>query len=155
MNTNRAQRHDIYSVALDEIKQLGLFSFSLEEKREKNLISQAAQMLTAFSFFSAVILLSLPILLQYTSLSKKALLVWSGFAFIPLIASLCFAIMAQWRYRYYGIKDIVAIKQHVYTHIRSFDKKSKFDDFWTSQIAPVHNSIMKNNEKRVLFCFRC
>ena len=142
---------DIYSIALDEIKQLGVFSFSLEEKREKNLISQATQMLTAFSIFSAAILMSLPVLLQYTTICKKALLVWTGIAFVPLVASLCLSIMAQWRYSYYGIKDIAEIKHHVYANINSFDKKSKFDDFWTLQIAPVHHSIMKNNNKRVRY----
>ena len=151
MGKKEAQELDIYSVALEEIKQLGMFSFSLEEKREANIISQATQMLTAFSIFSAAILMTLPVLLQYTAICKKALLIWTGVAFTPLIPSLCFSIMAQWRYSYYGLKDIAAIKQHVYDNIHSFDKKSKYDDFWTLQIAPVHHSIMKNNNKRVLF----
>lgn len=145
------QEPDLYSVALEEIKQLGMFSFSLEEKREANLISQATQMLTAFSIFSAAILMALPVLLQYTAICKEALLLWTGGAFVPLIASLCLAIVAQWRYSYCGLKDIAAIKKHIYDNIHSFDKKSKYDDFWTLQIEPVHRSIMKNNDKRVFF----
>ncbi len=151
MNNKTVQETDIYSLALEEIKALGVFSFSLEEKRSQILISEAAQMLTAFSYFSAAILLSLPILLQYTTISRKALIIWAGIAFIPLIASLCFSIIAQWRYSYWGLKDIAAIKQHVYANINAFDQKSKYNDFWTLQLAPVHYSIMKNNERRSLF----
>lgn len=151
MDEKEVHETDIYSIALEEIKQLGVFSFSLEEKREKSLISQAAQMLTAFSIFSAAILMFLPVLLQYTTICRKALFGWTGIAFIPLIASLCLSIMAQWRYRYYGIKDIGKIRNHVYNNINSFDKKFKFDDFWRLQLVPVHYSIMNNNNKRAKY----
>ena len=147
----KGNEQNAYYLALKEVKEIGLFSFALEEKREEHLISQATQMLTAFSIFSASILMALPVLLQYTSVCRIALLKWTKAVFVPLIISLCLSILAQWRYRYDGMKDIEEIKKHVYKNIESFSAEYSFDEFWGMQIAPIHKSIMRNNNKRVVF----
>ncbi len=64
MNENYTQNNpeeDIYDLALKNIKDFGLFSFQLEQQRELAIISQASQMLTAFSIFSAALLMLAPV----------------------------------------------------------------------------------------------
>lgn len=153
MNENYTQNNpeeDIYDLALKNIKDFGLFSFQLEQQRELAIISQASQMLTAFSIFSAALLMLAPVLLQYTSLSAIKILLSAGISFVPLLISLCSALLAQWRYAYYTLRDIAEFKDHIYRNINDFDSQSKYYDLWSLQIAPVHAWLFKNNNRRVL-----
>ena len=149
--THINSEENIYDLALKNIKDFGLFSFQLEQQRERAIISQASQMLTAFSIFSAALLMLMPVLLQYTSLSAKKILLSAGISFVPLLISLCSALLAQWRYPYYALRDIAEFKDHIYRNINDFDSQSKYYDLWSLQIAPVHAQLFKNNNKRVFF----
>lgn len=143
---------DLYSLALKNAFELGKYSFELEKKRETSIISQASQMLTAFSVFSAAVLMAVPILLEnISSIDKVELLIWAGVMFVFLIASLCFSIIAQWRFKYKTIQNAAAIRDHMFKKISKFEAQSTHHNFWIEQLTPIHKSIEENNNRRAKF----
>ncbi len=79
---------------MENVREFGKFSFELEEKREQSIVNQSSQMLTAFSLFSAAILMALPIVAEYSSIPDWQIMYLAEVAFAPLLASLVLAIIA-------------------------------------------------------------
>ena len=65
---------------MENVREFGKFSFDLEEKREQSILNQSSQMLTAFSLFSAAILMALPIMTEYSAIiTTSQTMIGSGF----------------------------------------------------------------------------
>lgn len=148
------EREYNYELALKNIVDLGKYSLELELSREESLIRQAGQMLTAFSFFSAALLMAIPIIITNTNVNKGMLLLFSGISAIPLIISLCIAVVAQWRFKYAGISDAKTLRENVYKNIKAYQDQMQYDDLWVDQLGEVHKSIEKNNNHRAFLVKR-
>lgn len=139
-----------YSLALENIVSFGRYSFELEQIRGENIIRQAGEMLTAFSVFSAALLMAIPILIAHTDIDKMKLLIWIGIAAIPLISSLCLAIIAQWRFKYQSMQNAEQFRAIIYKTIKKYTSQDQYYLQWIDQLTSMHESIEKNNNRRVL-----
>lgn len=88
------------TLRLKNVIKFARFSYELEEKREQSLISQAGQMLTAFSVASAALLMVIPILLDHTSIPKQRILITAGLVLALMLASVVLSVFSQWRFKY-------------------------------------------------------
>lgn len=138
-----------YSLALENIVLFGRYSFELEQMRGESIIRQASEMLTAFSVFSATLLMAVPILVSYTSVDKVKLLTWIGIAAIPLISSLCLTIMAQWRFKYHSMQNAEQFRRFIYKTIKKYQSQDQYNLQWIAQLTSMHESIERNNNRRV------
>lgn len=93
------------NLCMENAVEFGRFSFELEEKREQSILTQSSQMLTAFSLFSAAVLMSFPLVADYTGVPDIYAFYLSAGALLPLIISLVLAIVAQWRFKYETLKS--------------------------------------------------
>ena len=132
------------------IKEMGQYSYELEEKREQSLLDQAGKMLTAFALFTAALNMLLSAVLTHATIpvSKNKLIFLGGIVTFTLLVSLVLAIMAQWRYRYETMKDAQEIYDLVYDDYKSYPTQAEFDMQWKMQIKLIHDSKKKNNDRR-------
>jgi len=157
----RGSNNKNYSLALENIVLLGRYSFELEQMRGESIIRQAGEMLTAFSVFSAALLMAVPILINYTCIDKVKLIVWIGIAAVPLISSLCLTIMAQWRFKYQSMQNAEQFRKSIYKTIKKYQSQDQYNLQWIAQLTSMHESIEKNNNRRVflvkisMLCFLC
>ena len=110
----RQDEQDPEALRMKNVREFGLFSFELEEKREQSILNQAGQMLTAFSLFSAAILMALPLVADYTNVPDGQAFCLAVVVLAPLIASLVLAILAQWRFKYQAIKNAEEFETELY-----------------------------------------
>lgn len=131
------------------IVELGKFSYDLEEKREQSILSQANQMMTAFSIYSAALLMVLPILIDNTVIPHSQLLIASILLFSPLIVSLVLAVLAQWRFSYQTMKTAQEFQEKIEADAEHYQHQAQYDDQWINQIDAIHISKKNNNDRRV------
>ena len=136
---------------MENVIQLGKFSFELEEKREESLISQSGHMLTAFSVFSAVLFTATPIIIDNVNISANRVLVSVAIVSAFLIASLILAVFAQWRYKYMTIVSVDALFDEVKADALHYQTKAQFGMQWKTQLSQLHRSKKKNNDRRAAF----
>lgn len=127
----------------------GRFSFDLEEKREQSIITQSSHMLTAFSLFSAALLMAIPIVIDHTSIPDNQVLSAAGLSFITFIASLILTIVAQWRFKYQTMKTAEQFRDEILSNESTYQYQSQYDYQWIIQITEVQKSKKKNNDRRV------
>lgn len=142
---------DVADFYMRNIKELGMFSYELEEKREQSLIGQATSMMTAFSIFTAALYMIVAIIVEFTVLSKNQILFSTAIISFILIISLLFAIFAQWRFKYNVVRNIMDIYAAVNNNYEDYRTQAQFDMQWMEQIKVIHGSKKKNNDKRVIF----
>ena len=122
---------------MENVREFGKFSFDLEEKREQSILNQSSQMLTAFSLFSAAILMALPIVTEYSAIPDWQIMYLTEVAFAPLIVSLVLAIIAQWRFSYQTMLDAEGFENILYRQKEDY------------QLSAVQKSKKKNTDLRV------
>lgn len=137
------------SMMIEEIVEFGKFSYELEEKREQSLIGQSGQMLTAFSVFSAVVLMSVPIAIDNLAVPTSMILGYSGVLFALLSSSLLLTIFAQWRFKYKTLIDVGEFYNKVNEDFLNYRKKSQFKIQWKEQLTEIQLSKKQTNNKRV------
>lgn len=137
-----------YSLALENIVSLGRYSFELERAREESLIRQAGEMLTAFSVFSAAILMAIPILIDCANIDKTKLFICIGVSIVPLIVSLVLSISAQWRFKYQAMQDAKQFQELIFASIQEYQCQDQYHYQWIDQLTLMHLSIEKNNNIR-------
>mgnify|MGYP004515602185 FL=1 len=137
------------SLRMEYAKELGKFSLELEDKREQSILNQAGQMLTAFSLFSAAILMALPLVTEYSSIPDHQIMYLAEISFVPLIISLVLAIIAQWRFKYQTMLNATEFEDQLYRNRAEYNGRPDYDWQWICQLSSVQNSKKKNNDKRV------
>lgn len=140
---------DEVTLRKQNIVELGKFSYDLEEKREQSILSQANQMMTAFSIYSAALLMVLPILIDNTVIPHSQLLIASILLFSPLIVSLVLAVLAQWRFSYQTMKTAQEFQEKIEADAEHYQHQAQYDDQWINQINAIHISKKNNNDRRV------
>ena len=123
-NVSQAKLADLM---MKNIVQLGKFSYELEEKREQSLIVQSSNMLTAFSVFSAVIFVVIPIIIDNTNVRVNQLLLCSAIIAFFLISSLVLAVLSQWRYKYKTMTDINDFFEQINREHQNYRTQAQFD----------------------------
>ena len=144
----RQDEQDPEALRMRNVREFGLFSFELEEKREQSILNQAGQMLTAFSLFSAAILMALPLVADYTNVPDGQAFCLAVVVLAPLIASLVLAILAQWRFKYQAIKNAEEFETELYRKRDEYKEQYAYDCQWVYQLAAVQKSKKKNNDRR-------
>lgn len=139
--------HDL--LRMENVREFGKFSFDLEEKREQSILNQSSQMLTAFSLFSAAILMALPIVTEYSAIPDWQIMYLTEVAFAPLIVSLVLAIIAQWRFSYQTMLDAEGFENILYRQKEDYHDQSDYDWQWVYQLSAVQKSKKKNTDLRV------
>ena len=82
----------------EKTKELSLFSYDIEEKREQSLFDQAGKMLTSISIFTVAVLSFIS--LEKFNFNAEQTAKMLGIAFIPLVLSFISVILTQWRSSY-------------------------------------------------------
>lgn len=133
------------------IKELGKYSYELEEKREQSLLDQAGKMLTAFALFTAALNMLLSAVLTHATIpiSKNKLILFGGVISFFLLVSLVLAIMAQWRYSFIVMQDALEIYEQVKADFQNYPTQAEFDMQWVYQLKHIHYGKRRNNERRV------
>ena len=126
----RQDEQDPEALRMKNVREFGLFSFELEEKREQSILNQAGQMLTAFSIFSAAILMALPLVADYTNVPDGQAFCLAVVVLAPLIASLVLDILAQWRFKYQAIKDAEEFETELYRNRDAYKEQYAYDWQW-------------------------
>lgn len=134
---------------MQNIIDLGMYSFELEEKREQSIILQSGNMLTAFSVVSAALIMAIPIVLENTIVPKNQVLFCAGIAILLLLGSLVLSTLAQWRYKYQTMQTVDEIFNSVNTEHYNYSIQAQFDIQWKEQLSQIHKSKIKNDNKRV------
>lgn len=89
------------------VKEIALFKYEAEQRREDSLIQQSSQMQTAFSFTSAAVFMVTPVIIQYRGvLSLEFFLVAISSVIFFLMISLVTASAAQFRQKLEGLPGI-------------------------------------------------
>lgn len=139
---------DRATMMLRNIIEMGKLSFDQEEKREQSIITQTGQMLTAFSIFSAVLLMMIPILADVYPLVKQKIVLGMCFILPLLLASFLLALLAQYRYKYSSIKSVKEIYDEVYKNHEQYPDEDSFRLQWIDQIQLAHESKKTLNDRR-------
>ena len=147
-NDVRQDEQDLEALRMKNVREFGLFSFELEEKREQSILNQAGQMLTAFSLFSAAILMALPLVADYTNVPDGQAFCLAVVVLAPRVASLVVAILARWRVKYQAIKNAEEFETELYRKRDEYKEQYAYDWQWVYQLAAVQKSKKKNNDRR-------
>lgn len=134
------------------IKELAQLIYEVEEKRERNLIQQASQMQTAFSFMIAAIFMAVPAFVEFFGEQSKAFFYTSAFSILTfLLISLLLAAIAQWRWKSTSFIDIPELKETVLNspNWEEASLKSYQNAQYVDWIGTVQVSRKKLNERRV------
>ena len=144
---------DIITLQYKNAVEFGKFSFELEEKRGESLILHSGHMLTAFSLYSAALLTLLGALLNNDIISRTHLFIASTCIAIPLILSLVFTMLAQWRFKYNTFGDADEFRLEFERDSDHHREQYQFDYQFIMQLHDVQCSKTTLNNKR-LFCVR-
>lgn len=134
---------------LSDVADLALHSFNLESKREESLILQSSQMLTAFSFGSAALLMLVPIMLGIKNLSDGYVLFSAGIKLMLLIVSMVLALLVQWRYKYQTLPAPLEIFSHVNSNLEYFSTSEQRYKNRVEMLEDVYKSKKKINDLRI------
>ena len=136
------------SLRTQNIVEFSKFSYELEEKREQSLIEQSSQMLTAFSIASAALLMAVPIILEYTCISKCRILISAGLVLFFMLISMVLAVISQWRFKYKTMMNGDELLQKVEKNAKGHIYQAQYDYQWIDQLKEIQDSKKKNNDKR-------
>jgi hypothetical protein len=146
------------------IKELSQLKYDAEEKREQNLIQQASQMQTVFSFITAAVFMAVPVCIQYRGkLSLKFFFLSISLITAFILSSLVLASIAQWRWKTKTFPDIEVIKKSILDSPeweKNLDEYNRIDQ-WINLVAIVQKDKARLNDRRVkliiasMICFFC
>lgn len=135
---------------MKNIVEFAKFSYELEDKREKSLIDQSGQMLTAFSVTSAALLMAIPILIEHTDVPKHMILTSAGIVLVFMIISMVLAVVSQWRFKYATMMNGEELLQRIEADKIYHLYQPQYDYQWVDQLKVIQESKKKNNDKRCL-----
>lgn len=136
------------SLRLKNIVEFAKFSYELEEKRERSLINQSGQMLTAFSVVSATLLMGVPLLIDHTYIPKNMILKSAGISLALMLISMVIAVISQWRFKYVTMMTGEELLQKVESDMNHHVYQSQYDYQWVDQLKEIQVSKKENNDKR-------
>lgn len=142
---------DIVAIQLKNAVEFGKFSFELEEKRGESLIVHSGHMLTAFSLYSAALLMLLDSLISNAIISRTHLFIASTCIAVPLIFSLVFTMLAQRRFKYETLIDADSFRKKFKKDTEHHREQYQFDFQFIAQLHKVQESKKEMNDKRLFY----
>ena len=121
---------------MQNIVEMGKYSFELEKEREQSLLSTARWMLGVFSFiftFSGF----LP-----GGISKNCILV-----LVILGFACCFGVC--WRFKYYVMPTVDSISRSVASSPEEYEHQAQFNQLWQYRLERMHKSKISSNNIRL------
>lgn len=139
---------EVLEMKLKNIKEMGVFSFELEEKREASLMKQSASILTSVSIFAAMIFFVAQVVIEHSNINPRTIFLYFFILTVLLLASLMLSIFAQWRYKYQTVQNIIDIDILIEKDKKAYKSESDFIFLWKDQIGKIQNSKKLMNDKR-------
>ena len=153
MSTNQQKaapnQKDLVALQYRNAVEFGKFSFELEEKRGQSLITHSGHMLTAFSLYSTALLTLLAALLSDGFISRTHLFVASTSIAIPLVISLIFTMLAQWRFKYQAPVNAKVFAEAFSKDPKNYCEQYQFDFQFVVQLQQIQDSKKRKNDKRL------
>ena len=151
-DSNELNEQEKNSIILyTHVKEIALFKYDAEQRREDSLIQQSSHMQTAFSFVSAAVFMVTPVIIQYRGvLSLDFFLMAVSSVIFFLMISLVTASAAQFRQKLEGLPDIKVLKNHINDNWETTLAKSQQLKQFVELFGKVQESKAKGNDKRVL-----
>jgi hypothetical protein len=138
-------------VLYTHVKEIALFKYEAELRREDSLIQQSSQMQTAFSFMSAAVFMVTPVIIQYRGvLSLEFFLMAISSVIFFLLISLVTASAAQFRKKHEGLPDINVLENHVNDNWETTLTTSQQLKQFVELFGKVQSSKARGNDSRVL-----
>lgn len=133
------------------VKEIALFKYDAEQRREDSLIQQSSHMQTAFSFMSAAVFMVTPVIIQYRGvLSLEFFLASISSVVFFLLISLITASIAQFRQKLEGLPDINVLENHINENCKVTLTTSQQLKQFVELFGKVQASKAKGNDRRVL-----
>jgi len=123
---------------MEQIVELGKYSYDMEREREESLIAQSGRMVTAVAVFLALLgtWFTKPLNLSYAAI------------IVCLLISLCAAVWGGWRYKYTIMHTVDDFYNEVGENQECYETKAQFNMQWKYQISAIHKSKHKINDIR-------
>lgn len=133
------------------IKELALFKYESEIRREDSLIAQAGNMQTAFSFTSAALFMVASIAVEYKEpwSYEFLLLVFSSITMV-LVISLVLSTIAQKRVVREDFAHIAELKKFVSENYDESDTAAKRNIQWVDMLSKVEIELSESNDHKVV-----
>jgi hypothetical protein len=124
-------------------------SFEQELDREKSIIAQACQMMTAFSFITVVVLLFVPILIDILIPQAKIFVIFSSVIItFLLLCSFILALVSTWRFKIHRLQSPKDFQKYVNANSSGYDEYG-FQIQWIDSLDKMQKSREKTNGTRV------
>lgn len=143
---------DYSSAQYRHILNVSQINIENELRREDSLLVQASHMQTAFAFITAAIFAALPVCINNRgTLSYMFFYVWISIIMAFMLASLCLASVAQWRFKTNAPGDIDSIRNSVLNDEQwtEYTKESYRDAQIVDMLISLYSEKNKLNEIRV------
>ena len=133
------------------VKDLSMWKYDSEIKREDSLIQQSSNMQTAFSFMTAAVFMAVPILIEYRgSLSLEFFLLSTSSVILFLLVSLITASLAQRRVLYKSLQSIPEIHQFVIDNWQECLSEAQQMKQWVEALGEIQIRKAEVNKERIL-----
>lgn len=110
-------------------------------------MQQASRLQEAISIITAVILMALPIILDYLNISKIYIGVWAIIIFSLLIISLLLSSMAQYKPKRKNFPTISDLHQQMLAEYEGFKTDVQRNKYLAETLEVIQESYYENNEK--------
>ena len=125
--------------------------YNEELSREQSLLTQAAQMQTAFSVITAALFMLLPILIDNRgTLDLTFIFIFVSIITLFLLVSFVLALLAQWRFKMRTLSGS-DIQNNIIDSINELLSEEKIIVYKTNLLKKLQTDRFKTNEKRVFY----
>ncbi|WP_444641142.1 hypothetical protein ACRQU7_12165 [Caproiciproducens sp. R1] len=125
--------------------------YNEELSREQSLLTQAAQMQTAFSVITAALFMLLPILIDNRgTLDLTFIFIFVSIITLFLLVSFVLALLAQWRFKIRTLSGS-DIQNNIIDSINELLSEEKIIVYKTNLLKKLQTDRFKANEKRVFY----
>ena len=122
-----------------------------EQRREHNIIEQAARMQSAFSFVIAALFVLIPTIIEYSTIPIHIIVVAFSLITICLISSLVFATVAQNRKKRHDFPPISKMIEEVNNNSTYYESEEQQQKYLAETYCKIHDNYERNNNLRSLF----
>lgn len=144
---NKDARTSEDEVAAITTYRLGIFSYEMEISRYDSLLSTLSHLMTYVSIESIALITLLPTLLQYTTLPEVHIAICYSVVFSLLLATLCVALYARFRFAYISLRSPKTLGEYVSDNESYFTSEIKGSVFFCKSIEESYLSIRDRNDR--------
>lgn len=149
--THDNNQKDVIEV-FETLKEYAVFAYEQEVKREESMKLQANNMQSAFSFVSAAVVMSIPVIYQYKG-ELSYLFLFSAFStiLIALGLSLLFATLSLKLMKQDACLNILEQKEYFAENFDALKEKTARLDYWLKYYDKLQSAKRKSIEVRIKY----